>query len=444
MSAISQTKSLLSLSGPSVLRRNISFAAVQAVMSLSVVFLAYRLLIRHAGLEVLGLWSLLTAGSVAARLADISGAGGLARFVAEERAADRNPNLHVHTVVLTSLAMNGLLSGALFLASGRLIAHFIETRHQAMAVDLVPWAILLIGLLMPLVTAITSAVDGLQRADIRAKVTIGSLVVFLGGCLVLIPRYGIWGFLAAQAAQQILVLVACWIVLRCYIPELGLIPHRWSGPVFRQTAAYGLKMQANALAGMLSDPVAKMLLSQWGGLSAVAVYELAARLVLGMRSLLVQAAQPLIPAFAEQSSNRAQLKQLLRRSSRMTGKAVALSALVVALASPAYNYFMLGELSNAFMGTLFFLIVGYGINSLAVPYYFLGTAINVMRWNIASQVLMAICIAVAGAVFGPRFGGVAIIGGVVIGLILGAVVVCLGNSATLRPVVNSPESEIAQ
>ena len=439
MNTISQARALLTLHGGSVLPRNISYAALQAVVALAATFLAYRLLVKHVGLEILGLWSLLTAGSIAARLADVSGAGGLARFVAVEREAGRNPNLHVHTVVLTSLALNGLVSAVLWLVAGELIARFIEARNQAIAGELVPWAVLLIGLLTPLAAALTSAVDGLQRADIRATILCASFIVFLGLSAVMIPHYGIRGFLLAQTFQQIIVIVACWGVLHRYIPALGLIPYRWSGHVFRQTAAYGVKTQTNALASMLSDPVAKMLLSQWGGLSAVAVYELASRLVLGVRSLLVQAAQPLIPAFAAGSST--DLTHLLRKSARMASNAALLSAMLVAIASPVYSYLMLGEISGALLGTIFLLVIGYGINSLAVPHYLLGIALNQMRWNIASQFLMAISIAVAGGVFGPLFGSVAVVGGVVAGLILGAVVVWLGNSAAVRAVHDETEKK---
>jgi hypothetical protein len=49
---------------------------------------------------------------------------------------------------------------------------------------------------------------------------------------------------------------------------------------------------------MLIDPVIKALLVKFGGLSPVAYYEMAQRMVMQFRSLLVSAAQVMVPMVA--------------------------------------------------------------------------------------------------------------------------------------------------
>lgn len=413
-----------------LLRKNISYSALQAVVALGVTFFVYRLLIIHAGLEILGLWSLLTAGAVATRLADFSGASGLARFVAEERAANRNPRVHVHTVILTFVVFNGLLASILFLASGALISNFVDQQNQSMARRLVPLAIIQISILMPIVGALSAGVDGLQRSDIRAKFTIVSYILFFGIGAALIPPLGIWGFFLAQATQQILLMVVSWAVLMRYIPSLGLLPYRWSASVFRQTAAYGLKLQAHSLAGMLSDPLAKALISQWGGLSSLALFEVASRLVLGLRSMLVQAAIPILPAFAGQNSID-DVKKLLRKAVRMSCLAAVSIFLFIVMISPIYSYIMLDRFSLELLIYIFILTFGYAVNTASVPYNLLGSAKNVLVWNILSQVLMAASIIIVGFLLGPDGGSLGVVIGMSFGLVLGALVTWRGNSGVL-------------
>src|SRR5690606_482390 len=89
-----------------------------------------------------GVWSLLLAGASIARVGDVSGASALARFVATSPAEDADHRVDlVHTVMLTSLALNATLGLALWLAAPLILPLFIPAAYLPEAELLVPYVI---------------------------------------------------------------------------------------------------------------------------------------------------------------------------------------------------------------------------------------------------------------------------------------------------------------
>jgi hypothetical protein len=238
------------------LSRNALFALAQGVVATLIVFLIYRLVLLHAGLERFGVWSLLMAAAAVARLADVSGGGALARFVA---AAARDPDPHagrdtVHTVLATGLALNAGLGALLWLAAPLLLPLFVADEHLADARALVPWAIA-VNVLTALAYATISAIDGAQRADHRALVVMTAALGFLGASWVLVPRYGILGFAVAQTLQQAATLALGWMVLRRHVPGLGWGPRRWRRDLCAETTGYALRLNGVGMMALLFEPL---------------------------------------------------------------------------------------------------------------------------------------------------------------------------------------------
>ncbi len=156
---------------------------------------------------------------------------------------------------------------------------FVGPTHLAEASALVPFVvgILVLGALS---VAVTSAIDGTQRADERALVMMASAGVFLLTSWLLIPQVGIVGFGMAQLIQQLATIALGWVVLRRHVADLGWVPHHWRREVFIETTGYALKLNAIAIVGLLFEPLTKFAFNHVGGPGLVAVYELASRLVI--------------------------------------------------------------------------------------------------------------------------------------------------------------------
>lgn len=414
------------------LSRNAAFAGAQACVGLVSTFWAYRVFVQHVGLEQAGIWSLMFAGISVARLADVSGAGGLARFVASARQRSEDPVPYVHTVTLCILAMYGTVALLIIPAAYFGVGAFFTGEGAKEAKSLLPLVMVLGLFLMPIASALASAIDGLHRADQRSVITMSASVLFVPCAVIGVRLFGLMGWAFAQVAQQAFLVLASWALLRRRMPGLGFFPLRWSKTVFSETIHYGLKLQANSLASLLSDPLARFLIAHFGGLSAAGLFDVATKLVLSIRSIIVQMVVPIVPEFAA-LQNGAGVSSLLTKASRWLSASAVLFLIVTIAVSPLYSLLMLKSVRMDLVLVLSALAIGHSINIAAVPFYFAGVALNHMRWNIVSQFSMAACIALLGGLLGTLMGPTGVVLSVMLGLITGALFVIVGAKRTIVP-----------
>ncbi len=414
------------------LRRNVLAAFGQALVAMLATFATYRNVIDAVGLEMFGLWSVLMAGAAAARLADVSGGSGLARFVAERLSRNEKDEavLFVHTVVLAGLAL--VLSGCALVQviAPPVLRRFLPDSADAIT-SLLP-VVLVVSVLLPsLSSALCAAIDGTLRTDLRALLMSLSYGVLFFVSLFLLGPMGILGFAAALAAQHLFLVVGAWLVLRSRLPRMGWLPVRWSAMAFRVSFKFGMKVQATAFAGLLSDPLARVLIAAEGGATAAAIYELALRLVQQVRSMFVAAMQPLMPQVAALDHDGAEARNLMVRAQRLAILAGVSYVCVLVVAIPHYSRFILDDAQPDLSLYAVLLAMGYGVNLVSVPLFLVGMGRGVMRWNLAAQFLMAGCIAVAGPATALVMGPAGIVFGQLVGLLSSAAVVAIGNATTL-------------
>jgi O-antigen/teichoic acid export membrane protein len=418
------------------LNRNIILAMIQAVSAIVVMLLAYRILITHAGIERLGLWSLLLSGSVGARLIDISGGAALAKFIAEDDARGQDGAIPatVHTIVLTNIGFNLLACALLYGASQLWLEQFVGAASLNEATALVPIALLGSVFLGQLSLVLSNALDGRHRADLRAMLTLVSLFIFLLSAWALVPKMGLLGFGWALVIQNTSLLVMCWLCLRRLIVGIGWLPYRWDPAVFLRTIKFGLSLQVYSIAALLSDPVAKFYFSVFGGLHAVAIYELVSRLVLGLRSIAVQAIQPLMPTFAAHQDHADTTAALLKRSTTLISLAALAVFVGVFSVAPLYVALLNIEIDLLFIMILLPFTFGSAVNLIAVGFYYASIGHGKMFWNITAQVFAAISILLLGQLLGHSMGSQGVILAVTIGFCLNSLIMLIGNAWALNQV----------
>jgi O-antigen/teichoic acid export membrane protein len=409
------------------LSRNTSFSAGQGVVGMICMFIAYRILIDSVGLERMGLFSLMMAAVSVARLADVTGAGMLAKFVAEARASDRDAGIYVHTVILFTIALYAVIAAIVYVFADKIILMVIDPEWLQEATSIAPIVIMGGLLFTPVGGALSSAIDGLRRADIRSSLIIGSYLLFLAIVILAVPIYGLYAWGIALIVQQLFIIVGAWMILQRRISGLGFLPTRWSRAVFQETMPLGLKLQINNLANTLSEPLAKFLLQRFGGLAAVAIYELATKLVFSGRGLIAQACQPVMPEFASENPGSAHFNSLLKRAFKTVSRATVAFFVVILLVMIPFSFFARNVIDWDLIQIILILAIGSAINLLSVPYYFAGAGSNVMLWNIGSQFVVAGSVIVIGTILGSMIGTIGVVWSIAIGLSAGSVMVILGN-----------------
>lgn len=414
------------------LRQNSVLSLVQGLASTIVFFVSIRLLIQVTGTEIAGLWSL-TVGLVAfLRIPDISGGSGLARLVA--MCADNQTRkigfIDTVSVVLVTYYLLAISAG--YFIFPVLIQSMVAPEYLSTGQALIPWVLISLVLTV-LLAAQTSALDGMMRADLRAKVLMAGSVVFGITSLTLIPRYGVFGFAAAQVGQQVTCLIgARWFLVR-ELPGLRMWPRVFLVSTMREAMGFGLQIQANSVPQIIYEPVARIMINNFAGLHTLAIYDLSYKLCSYTRLMIQAAATPLLPAFAGlQSAEPARAAELYGKATILTGRLTGFVFVGVCLSAPLVSWFLFGEVLGEFLVSVGLLSVAWSLAGIGLVPRLFAQAMGRMHWNIVGEWAIAALTIGLGFIFAKTLGNNWIVVGVAAAVAVGQIVQIFGNHGVYR------------
>jgi len=220
---------------------------------------------------------------------------------------------------------------------------------------------------------------------------------------------------------------------------LPLIPFKWNKRIFKEIVGYGLSVQAITITTMLYDPITKALISKFGGLSMVGFYEMASKMVLQFRSLIVSANQVLVPTIADlNESDPERIRSVYLTSYRLLFfLAVSLYALII-IGTPIISEIWIGHYERQFVILGILLAIGWLLNTINVPSYFANMGKGDLKWNVAGHVVIGILNVGLGIALGQLFGGIGVAVAYVIALAIGSAVIYV----SYHLIQNIPLSEL--
>lgn len=401
---------------------NILATVTQVLISGVVFFVLYRYLYEKLGVEQIGVWSLVLAATSISRMGELGLSAGVVRFVAY--ALGRNDSQHAAAVVQTvALTLGVFMAGLLFLGYPLflgILTYFLPTHGVAIALDILPyslvslWGLVVLGIF-------SGGLDGCMRMDLRSLLIGVSHLAYLGMTFILVPHFGLKGVAMAQVIQSLGTMVLMWWLLRRQLRELPVVPMCWSISVLRQMIAYGVNFQIISIMSMLFDPLMKALMSRFGGLEALGYYEMANKLILQGRALIVEASRIMVPAIASvQDSDIGRVTRLFVTSYRMTFYVAVLFYGLLGVSITSISMLWLGHYQTEFI--LFALLLNFGwfVNTLVGPAYFSNLGSGNLRLNMVSHVIMGGGGVFSGFVLGTNYQGIGVVIGVVLGLVVGS------------------------
>lgn len=403
--------------------RNVIAPAAQVIVSGIVLFVLYRYLYDHLGIAQIGVWSLVLAATSVSRIGDLGLSAGVIKFVAQalgandgQRAADV-----IQTVILTLGAVMGLLLIIGYPLFSMLLSYLLPATSLHIGISILSYALMSLWMMM-IVAALSGALDGCMRLDLRSVITAVSHLVFLGMVLMLVPIYGLEGVAIAQVIQSAVLLTLLWWTLGRQLKQLPMFPIHWKYSVLKDMFSYGMKFQIITLMNMLIDPIIKALLSKFGGVELLGYYEMANGLILKCRTIIVEANRVVVPAIAKlQARGGAEAIQLFTTSYRMTFYVSALFYGLLGISMTAISMMWLGHYQATFIQFALLLNLGWFVNTLIGPAYFANLGSGKLNANMVSHVIMGLCTLFFGSALGLVYGGLGVVVGAVVGLIAGGV-----------------------
>lgn len=403
-------------------------AVIQTIVSGITLFLLYRYLLKTIGPEQLGIWSIaLTIASVS-RISEMGLTGSAVKYTAKYIARGEKDKASevIQTTVVTIGVVLALVLVAAYLPITLLISKLIPEQNITTIQTILPFVLISMWI-GTIANVFISGLDACQLITLRALVSIFTTVLFLVLTLIFVPQYGLTGLVWAQTGQNALMLFGSLILLKRELPSLPLLIYQWHLPIFREMFRYGVNFQLINILVMLVDPITKMLMTKFGGLSTVAYYEMANRMVSQFRSLLVSANQVIVPHIANLHENAPEeITKIYLDSYRLIFFLSLPLYAGVAAVGPLASELWIGHYEQSFAIYVALISAAFWLNALTVPAYFVNLGTGLLRWNTLSFVVMALLNLALGYFLGCFWGGEGVVLGYLLALIIGSSLIILG------------------
>lgn len=374
-------------------------------------YFLYKFLLQELGVKRLGVWSVVMSASSVANLADLGIATSMVRFVAlydHQKKLKRIPYL-IFTGVMLNLIIFIPVCLIIWPSAYFILENIIEKDYISLAHELLPFSLICV-LLNSLSGVYGSLLDGVRKNYLRNFIFTFSSVIFFLLSFWSVKKYGLIGVVWSQVIQSLVSLILC-ILISVKLFKFNPLKWRWNSYIFKEIFSYGIKFQLTSITGILNEPVTKILLTKFGGLAFAGYYEMASKLVMQIRGVIVSANQSVIPLLVKESAeskNKTDFS-VLSISFAVVFIFALLSLSSINIISVFISEIWIGKHEPIFINILLFLSICMFINLLSTPTYFSLISTNKLNPVIQSQFLMAIINICLGFVLGNIFNGYGIV-----------------------------------
>ena len=404
---------------------NAIMSVAQVIVISGILFVLYGFLLKTIGVENLGIWSVVLSTTSVAGIANFGLSGSVVKFVAKYVA--RGEDEAVAGVIQTALISISVVGGLVLLIAYPLVRFILglvmPSNSLEKAFSILPYAIMSLWMVI-IAGVLQSGLDGYQRIDIRSMILTASALFHLILSFVLVPDYGLMGLAYARVIQTVAMLVISWFILKRFVPALPVFPYQWNHKLFREMIGYGINFQAISITQMLCEPTTKALLAKLGGLSMVGFYDMANRMLLQLRSVLVSANQVLVPAIAHlQERSPDSIKNIYKDNYRLMLYIALPFYSIITIGTPLISEIWIGHYESTFVIFSVLLSVSLFINTLSVPAYFSYLGIGKLKWNTLGHAITAIMNPILGFIVGYNFGGMGVVIAWIVSSIAGSLMI---------------------
>lgn len=400
---------------------NVVSSASQVLFIGLVYFLLYRFLLKQVGVELLGVWSVVLSTSSLANLANFGVADSVIRFVA--LFTKEGDDFKIKQLIFTAVIFLGLLflliASIIYPFADLILKSVLPIKFLKDGLAILPYS--LACLVLNAVNGVfASVLDGMQRNYLRNIIFTFSAVMLLVLAYLLVPKYHLQGVAFAQLCQSAIALLSCMSIV---IVQTRYNPFKWywSKSIFKQIFSYGMKFQFVSLATMLNEPVTKILLGKFGGMAFAGYYEMANRVLVQAKGVIVSATQSLVPVMVHLSDDLAEIQNFYRKVFSNVLFFTLTAVGIIMIAGHAISFYWIGSYQDIFYNTLAILALSMFVNILNSPAYFFYMAEGNLNVLIKTHLILGITNFVCGYALGYFFLGYGVVFGWFLAILIGSV-----------------------
>lgn len=338
------------------------------------------------------------------RAGDFGFAGSIVKFVSSNIVIDKHEK--VIDIIKTSFTSVAAILGLLLLILYPIISHalpfFIDKEYIVDAMNLLPYSIVSVWLSVLGILTIF-VFDGINRVDIRSIFLVVFNLIFFILSILYVNFYGFIGLGYAQLTQAAIQLIVAWLLVRKYIKIDSFFPFSWDKKLFKEMFSYSMHLQISSIMAMMLEPISKLLLGHFGSLSSVGYFEMANRLVMQIRNIVVNANQALVPMLSKAHALQEDLKSHYIKTIKILFLVSFFGYSFVALLVPFISKIWVGMHEIEFINFSYIVLFSLAINTISAAAYFTNMGTGDVRYNTYHQIIMAVSNLLFGTILGYFF-----------------------------------------
>lgn len=371
--------------------KNINFLSLAAeVISIFIFFLSVRFLILDTSVSAYGTWSFVMGLLVIVRLIDFSGATNLTRMLSSSIFTDYEKFALVDTFSFFVIIFYSIFGGVLYLA----ISLFFDI--SSMNLDFGEFSqLFFLGLLVMvsnvLYVSYLSSLDGFQRPLQRCFVAVLCPLIFICSCIVLVPKYGLYGFGFSNFLQFIIGVALARAMLLNNAAGFYFFPSHFSFKNLKKCYLYAVSVEISERPRAIFDPAARVFIGSVFGFEKLAIYDLSFK-IMNFSHLAFQSF--LRPSFASISQF---IPKDVEHAVERTASTLhqfqwffIFSYFLLVSVSPILSYALFNEYNVNFIKYVCILSFGFSAGSISHFSFLISRAIGDLRVVVTAQLALLV------------------------------------------------------
>lgn len=236
----------------------------------------------------------------------------------------------------------------------------------------------------------------------------------------------------AQVIHASIQLIVAWILLNKYLKIENFSPFSFDLVLFKEMFSYSVHLQVASLMAMLLEPISKLLLGYFGTMSSVGYFEMANRLVMQVRNIIVNANQALVPMITKSHTENENIKSSYMATLKVLFVVSLCFYILTGLLTSFISEIWIGHYEKDFIYFTYILLVSLGINTLAGAAYFTNVGTGNVKFNTISQLIIALFNIILGILWGYLYNGYGVVSAYGISIIIGTLWLIINFSIRMK------------
>jgi len=354
-------------------------------------FIILTLINQKLGKEILGVWSLVVAATSIGQISSFGLSNGLVRYLPEFfiKKEFKKAETMVSTVTVSNFLFSLPLIILLYFPIMMYANHLLKGIPLNIFSSVIIWS--MVGLFVNTLFSVYSFLfDALQKYYIRCIIQIAGWLLFLALSIALMPTLKLKGVAIAYVSQA----VFQFITARIVIERMKIFNNRgklfkFDRHTFKLIFSFGTKYQSISVLVIFFDPLVKFFITKGIGLTGTANYELANKIVMQGRNLLVSANQVIIPKVVSHRTNHT-LNEYFGKIAKRNLFLSVLMGLTILVLSPIAIILFSGHFDRILLLSIVIVNVGWVCNTITSVHYYTCIGIDKLNKLVALHLLYSL------------------------------------------------------